>query len=80
MIFLKHKNMKDVCAHVLEDLSEPGQLNKRFRVLWINILGTFNHPDPFPMGTKKSLAIEEIEIPLTKLKSDWKILNDPRAT
>jgi hypothetical protein len=67
--FIKHKNMRDVCAQVIEEQASGDVLN--FKVCWINRLGTYDNPEPFPMGTARGLAIEEISITREEFAADW---------
>jgi hypothetical protein len=67
---IKHRLMRDVAAEVIEDLSVSQDV-KVLKILWVNQLGTFDHPSPFPMGSSKQLAIETISIPTATFESDW---------
>lgn len=71
---IQHKNMRDVAAEVLAELpSEEGR--RVFRICWVNLLGTYDNPSPFPMGSHSRLAVEIIKIPADKFESEWRIIN-----
>lgn len=79
MKFLKHEKMRDVVAQVIEEHNSENSDSFSFKVLWVNILGTYWDPNPFFMGTSKQLAIETISIPKVEFHQNWRILSEPRV-
>lgn len=66
--YLQHRKTKDICAEVLEKTGRD-----TYKVWWINCLGTYDHPNPFPMGSGSRGAIETIRI---LNKKDWRVEYD----
>lgn len=77
MSYIKHKNMRDVCAQVLERDFEPVTSRHKIKVLWFNLLGTYDHPQPFPIGVRNKLAIETIYLSDVEFTRDWLKAADP---
>ena len=68
-MIIKHRNMRDVCAQVLLETDDGESLV--LKVIWINLLGTFDHPAPFVMGSSSRPAVQDLRIPKKNFSEDW---------
>ena len=64
-MFARHRRMKDVCVQVLDKTEVTGYV--KLKVLWTNIA----NGEPFPMGSQKKPAIEELTIPIGIWQVEW---------
>ena len=78
MKFIKHKNNRDVCAQIIDRQFNFVTKTHRFKICWINLLGTYDDPNPFPIGSSSRLAIETVEIPEEVFKNEWSIATNPK--